>query len=67
VIRENWQEVSSQEREAVDLWRERTCFHYNPIDRGPDVAIPMKIKYVSDIDRLVRDVGGVAWSNSKQT
>lgn len=56
VIRENWQGLASQEREAIDRWRDRTYRHYNPIDRGPDVPIPKKIKRASDIDRVLRDV-----------
>lgn len=53
VIREHWQELPNDERDAVERWRDRTYRHYNPIDRGPDVPKPKYIQVASDLASFV--------------
>jgi hypothetical protein len=55
VIRENRKGLSQQEREAIERWRDRTYRHYNPIDRGPDVPIPKRIRFACDIAKVARE------------
>lgn len=45
MIREYWQSLPEDERNAIGAWRQRTYMHYNPIDKGYATE---KFKYVKD-------------------
>jgi hypothetical protein len=56
VIRESWKNLSAEEVSWIEQWRHRTYYHYNPIDRGPEMKEPGFVRRAADIQLYADDI-----------